>query len=126
MADFAHLGPFSELVAAARSQGPLFPAGYLDRDKAREILRFTLEDERPQEVELVRSWKADGVDGKELSWSIGFGPRTHAWLLQPADSRAPLPGIVALYDHGHYKFFGKEKIADGPEGALSAVQPFRD
>ena len=126
MADFVHLAPFSGLVEAARKQGPLFPVDCLDRGKAREVLRFTLEDERPRDVEVARSWRADGLDGEELSWTVGFGPRTHAWLLKPQSALAPLPGIVALYDHGHYKFLGKEKIADGPGGALSAVQPFRD
>jgi dienelactone hydrolase len=47
-------------------------------------------------------------------------------LLKPAGARGKLPGVVALYDHGNFKFFGKEKIADGPDGPLDAVQPFRD
>lgn len=123
---FAHLGPFSDFVEAARKQGPLFPSGHLDRSKAREILRFTLQDDRPHDVEVVRTWKADGLDGEEQSWTVGFGPRTHAWLLKPSNARGPLPGIVALYDHGHYKFFGKEKIADGPDGMVEGVQPYRD
>ena len=123
---FAHLGPFSDLVDAARKQGPLFPSAHLDRGKAREILRFTLQDDGPRDVEVIRTWRADGLDGEEMSWSVGFGPRTHAWLLKPSGASGPLPGILALYDHGHYKFFGKEKIADGPDSAIEAVQPFRD
>jgi dienelactone hydrolase len=123
---FAHLSPFSDLVDAARQQGPLFPSTRLDRSKAREILLFTLQDDQPRDVQVMRTWKADGLDGEELSWWVGFGPRTHAWLLKPSGSQGPLPGIVALYDHGHYKFYGKEKIADGPDGPIEAVQPFRD
>ena len=34
--------------------------------------------------------------------------------------------MVALHDHGHFKYCGKEKIADGPEGQLPVVEPFRD
>lgn len=123
---FAHLGPFSDFVEAARKQGPLFPSAHLDRNKAREVLRFTLNDDRPRDVEVLRTWKADGLDGEEVSWSVGFGPRTQAWLLKPSGARSPLPGIVALCDHGHYKFFGKEKVADGPDGMVEGVQPFRD
>ena len=37
-----------------------------------------------------------------------------------------MPGILALHDHGHFKFYGKEKIADGAEGPISALKPFRD
>jgi dienelactone hydrolase len=28
--------------------------------------------------------------------------------------QGPLPGVLALHDHSNFKFFGKEKIADGP------------
>ena len=88
---FAHLGPFSDFVEAARKQGPLFPSAHLDRDQAREILRFTLNADRPRDVEVLRTWKADGLDGEEISWSVGFGPPTHAWLLKPSGARGPLP-----------------------------------
>jgi len=36
-------------------------------------------------------------------------------LLKPAGATGRLPGIVALHDHGAFKYFGKEKIAEGPE-----------
>jgi dienelactone hydrolase len=123
---FTHLGPFSDFVEAARKQGPLFPPTHLDRSKAREILRFTLNNDQPRDVQVMRRWAGDGLDGEEISWFVGFGPRTHAWLLKPSGAPGPLPGIVALCDHGHYKFFGKEKIADGPDGRIEAVQPLRD
>ncbi len=96
------------------------------REVARKVLRFTLGDEQPHDLEVVRAWESDGVSGEELSWSVGFGPKTRAFLLKPAGARGKLPGVVALYDHGHFKFYGKEKIADGPEGPLDAVRPFRE
>jgi hypothetical protein len=46
--------------------------------------------------------------------------------LKPSGARESLPGILALHDHGHFKFYGKEKIADGPEGPIAALKPFRD
>ena len=123
---FTDLGPYSDIVAAVRAQGPLFPREFVTRDKAREVFNFTLGDEKPLDARRERSWKGDGVDGEEISWLVGFGPRTHALLLIPTGAQGKLPGIVALYDHGNFKFFGKEKIADGPDGPLAAVQPFRD
>jgi dienelactone hydrolase len=59
-------------------------------------------------------WERDGVAGEAVSWSVGFGPRTQAYVLKPARAQAPLPGVVALHDHSAFKFYGKEKIADGP------------
>jgi dienelactone hydrolase len=32
-----------------------------------------------------------------------------------------LPGVVALHDHAGFKFFGKEKIADGPQEPLPTI-----
>jgi dienelactone hydrolase len=44
--------------------------------------------------------------------------------LKPAGAGGPLPGIVALHDHGGFKFFGKEKIAEGLEDAPSVMRDF--
>ena len=124
---YRHLGPFSDLVAAAQSVRPLFPDPGDDvRERAARVLRFTLGDETPDGVRTDHRWSADGVDGEALSWSVGFGPRTEAYVLKPAGARGPLPGIVALHDHGHFKFFGKDKIADGPDGADPRLAGFRD
>jgi dienelactone hydrolase len=81
----------------------------------REVLGFCSGVEAPINFEAGDSWEHDGVAGEELSWSVGYGPRTTAWVLKPAGARARLPGIVALHDHGGFKWFGKEKIARGPE-----------
>lgn len=125
MAEFTHLGPFSELVAIAQQQRKLFPKEPLDRNKARELLGFMPNVREAADVQILRHWHNDGLEGEILSWSVGFGPRSEAFFLKPAGARR-LPGVVTLYDHGHYKFFGKEKIADGPDGPLDAVKPFRD
>lgn len=126
---YAHLGPYSDLVAAVQAQWPLFPSSPPSaetRRKAREVLRFTVADERPQDIRSERTWSDDGVDGEQVSWSVGFGPRTIAWVLKPAGQTSPLPGQLALHDHGHFKFFGKEKIADGPDGPVTSLNGFRD
>jgi len=65
------------------------------------------------------------VVGEEVSWSVGYGPRTTAWILRPDESRGPLPGVLALHSHDGYKYFGKEKIADGPDGPIPELTPLR-
>ena len=125
---FEHLGPFSDLVTAARALRPLFPSappGPETRRKAREVFRFTIGDEQPQEIRSERNWIADDVEGEEISWSVGFGPRTYAWVLKPAGVSSHLPAVVALHDHSAFKFFGKEKIADGPDGPAASLGAFR-
>ncbi len=126
---FQHLGPFSDWVAAARDRRELYPLaapGAATRDRAWEVLGFGGGDESPREVQVGACWERDGVSGEAVSWSVGYGPRTEGWLLKPAGATGPLPGIVALHDHGGFKFFGKEKIADGPDATPAVIAAFRD
>ena len=115
---YQDLGIYSDWVDEARRQGPLFPLalpGPETRQKLREVMGFINRPEIPVDVRLERSWERDGVEGEEVSWSVGYGPRTHAYVIKPAGIHTPLSGILALHDHGDFKFYGKEKIADGPE-----------
>jgi dienelactone hydrolase len=131
--EYRHLGSFSDWVEEARRQRELCPKaspGPETRRKFREVLGFCGGAESPLSVRSERTWGRDGVAGEEVSWSAGFGPRTHAYVLKPAGATDPLPGVLALHDHGGFKFYGKEKIADGPEGdipkdALPAIARFR-
>lgn len=126
--DYAHLGIFSDWVAAARTQQPLFPIAPPGPDtqaRLREVLGFCHADETARDLRVERRWRDGDLLGEELSWSVGFGPRTQAYLVRPADARGPLPGIVALHDHSDYKFYGKEKIADGPDGEAPGVGALR-
>jgi len=125
---YQHLGVFSDWVAAAREKQILFPVaapGPKTRDLIRESLGFCHGDENPMDVKVENMWEKDGVSGEEISWSVGFGPRTHAYVLKPANAKGPLPGIVALHDHSDFKFYGKEKIADGPQEILPLLNDFR-
>jgi dienelactone hydrolase len=120
MADYAHLGIYSDLVAAAGGTGALFPSappGPQTVQAVRESLNFSGLPEQPRDVQIEQCWERDGIAGEVISWSVGYGPRTAAWLLRPAGVSQPLPGVVALHDHGGFKFYGKEKIAEGPQPA---------
>ncbi|MEQ8699765.1 MAG: hypothetical protein RLT05_24800 [Bauldia litoralis] len=126
MPAYADLDVYTDLVEAARVSGPLFPETFVTPATVREALHFTGGSDAPLDVATVTRWSKDGVDGEEISWSVGYGPQTRAFFLKPAGATGRLPGIVALCDHGHYKFYGKEKIADGPDGPVDPVGPFRD
>ena len=41
-------------------------------------------------------WEAthDDVTTSQLSWQLGFGPRTTGWLARPAGSTEALPGVL--------------------------------
>jgi dienelactone hydrolase len=126
---YRHLGAFSDLVERLQETRPFFPRLGLpnvDRTKIREAVGFTFASEQPSDIQLGERWSFDGCVGEQVSWSVGFGPRTEAWILRPEGSSGPLPGVVALHDHGAFKFFGKEKIADGPLGPPANVRAFRE
>jgi dienelactone hydrolase len=112
---FKHLGPFSDLVSfseAARARS-LLSAPSLTPARVRELLGVDL-DSQPRDVQVDGRWTSDGVDGEEVSWSVGYGPRTQAWVLRPTGHKGPLPGVLTLHGHDSFKWNGKEKIADGP------------
>lgn len=52
----------------------------------------------------------DGLDIEFLTWQLPMGPKTEAVLLKPAGAKGPLPGILALHDHGGNKYLGWRKI----------------
>jgi dienelactone hydrolase len=63
-------------------------------------------------VQVQQSYVYDGLQVEELIWQLPYGPPTAATLLKPLGAKGPLPGVLALHDHGGRKYFGKEKIAD--------------
>jgi dienelactone hydrolase len=114
---YQHLGIYSDWVPEARRQWALWPAappGPATQTRVCEVLGFGAGPEIPRTVRVEGAWERDGLVGEELSWSVGYGPRTHAWVLKPASKHEPLPGIVALHDHGGFKYYGRQKIAQGP------------
>lgn len=114
---YQHLGIFSDLVDDARKQAPVFPLalpGKATQEKVREVLGYCNGPEFPLDVRIEQTWERDGLSGERITWWVGYGPRTEAFLLRPAGVTTPLPGIVALHDHGGFKFYGKEKISIGP------------
>jgi dienelactone hydrolase len=120
-----HLGEYTDLVDFAAAARPLFPDGGLSSAEIRELIGFAEAAPVAREVRVERRWSAGGVAGEQVSWSVGYGPRTVAWLLRPEGAGGPLPGVVALHGHDAYKYLGKEKIADGPDGTHPDVAVLR-
>ena len=115
---YQHLGLFSDWVAHAEKQRqlyPLAPPGADTQQKVRQALGVTGSPEVPIDIRIENRWQKDGLIGEAISWWVGYGPRTQAYLLRPAQMNGPLPGVLALHDHGGFKYYGKEKIADGPD-----------
>ncbi|MDZ4798655.1 MAG: acetylxylan esterase [Bryobacteraceae bacterium] len=61
-------------------------------------------------VTVTRKVEYDGLDIEFLTWQLPMGPPTEAVLLKPSGAKGPLPGILALHDHGGNKFLGWRKI----------------
>lgn len=115
---YQNLGIYSDIVSEASRHRQLYPLaspGPETQQKVKEVLGWCDLPEEPQEVRLERKWERDGLVGEELSWAVGYGPRTAAWVFKPAGASGPLPAVLALHDHGGFKVCGKEKIAEGPE-----------
>lgn len=71
---------------------------------------------------VTTDWKmtGDGVTTSQLSWQLGFGPRTRAWLVHPTEGPGPLPGLLALHCHGDSKFGGANRLVKLPRSHSSA------
>jgi dienelactone hydrolase len=72
------------------------------------------------QAQEVRRFSFDGLVIEELTWQLPYGPPTEAYFLKPQGAQEPLPGMLALHDHAHVKYFGKRKIARVSE----TVHPF--
>ncbi|MFG2073762.1 alpha/beta hydrolase family protein [Nonomuraea maritima] len=117
---------FAELAGVTEAQLGPYPA--LPGPELRAAARAAMGvlDLTAQDVRVERTWTAGDLHGEELSWTVGFGPRTRAYLLRPRDAEGPLPGVVALHCHAGMKWAGKEKIADGPEEPSPEVRRLRE
>ena len=80
---FRHLGVYSDWVEAAKSQVDLYPVaspGVQTRRHIRDALGFAGQEPWPREVRIEAAWERDGLAGEEVSWSVGYGPKTRAWV----------------------------------------------
>ena len=77
------------------------------------------------QVQVLNKAILDGIAIEELSWSLPYGPPTHAYFLKPVHATGSLPAVLALHDHGANKYFGKQKIADASPRTHPFIQNYR-
>jgi dienelactone hydrolase len=78
------------------------------------------------EVQVVERRALDGLTVEVLCWRLPAGPPTHAVFLKPEGADGPLPGVLALHDHGGLKYFGYRKIADDGSPLHPMLRPHRE
>ena len=128
-------GPWLDTLLAANEPGllsyrrPEFRDVAAWRAKARakllECLALPDSGGTPR-VEVVERNVVEGVEAEILRWQLPYGPPTDAVFLKPAGATGPLPGIVALHDHGGMKYFGYRKIADDGRPLHPMLRRHRD
>ena len=122
MSSHSMLGAYGSWAATLAGEGPNFlsfrhthwtdPAAWRPAARQRFRERVAMPDTGgAAESRIERQYEYDGVQVEELSWQLPYGPRTEAVLLKPAGARGPLPGVLALHDHGGHKFHGWQKIS---------------
>lgn len=79
------------------------------RRRVRECLLLPKAASAPRPT-IEHQFVYDGVAVEMLRWQLPYGPPTEAVFLKPANATGPLPGILALHDHGGRKYFGLRKI----------------
>ena len=129
------MGNYFDLAAdvAARQQ---YPLSYLSdrhgdadewRKKARAAVKSLLGYEPPEtplDPVLHDSYTKDGLAYSHVSYAQPFGPRTGGILLRPEHADGLLPGVLALHDHGGFKYYGKEKITE-PNGHPKIMEDYK-
>ena len=92
------------------------------RDEAVAFARMLLAEEPSPplpDVQVQGVWEHEGLVIEDLSWQLPYGPRTQAYFLKPVHTSAPLPGILALHDHGGKKNWGRHKLVEVPHIPLT-------
>jgi len=87
------------------------------RSKARaevfELLAFT-PPKTPLNATIDARRKEDHIVVETISYDMPYGPRAQGFFLYPKERSRKLPAVLALHDHGGFKYYGKEKITAIP------------
>lgn len=71
-----------------------------------------LPDPVPLNASIACKTERDGIIIETIRYEQPFGPTSESYFLYPAHASGPLPGVLALHDHGAFKYFGKEKLVE--------------
>jgi len=84
------------------------------RAKVFELLAFT-PLKTPLNATVDEQREESRITVENISYDMPYGPRTQGFFLYPKERRGKLPAVVALHDHGGFKYYGKEKITAIPD-----------
>ena len=79
------------------------------KSKVFELLSFEQKN-MPLKPKIEEKFIEDGLVIERISYALPYGRRTKGLFMYPVGSKGTLPAVVALHDHGGFKYFGKEKI----------------
>ncbi|MDR0569304.1 MAG: dienelactone hydrolase family protein [Spirochaetaceae bacterium] len=87
---------------------------HLIRGKVFDLLAYT-PPKRDLNARLISRSGRRGVQTERVAWDQPYGPPTEAYFLKPLEAQGKLPAVIALHDHGGFKYYGKEKLTALPE-----------
>jgi dienelactone hydrolase len=64
---------------------------------------------------LLKQFEYEGLSVELLAYDQPFGPPTEGFFLKPLGAEGKLPTVIALHDHGGFKYYGKEKLVAFPD-----------
>ena len=120
MAGKSIIGAYGKWAAGLRPEPPLLS---LRRDEFRSVsawrrkamakaLEFIAPPQsQAADVRVGRRFEFDGLAMEEVSWQLPYGPRTDGIFMKPEGAEGRLPAVLALHDHGGFKYMGWQKIA---------------
>ena len=79
----------------------------------------------PLDVQVLDQYEKDGLTYTLVSYASAFGPRTQGYLLRPVGASGKLPAVLAMHDHGGFKYYGKEKLTY-PKSHPAIMQEYKD
>jgi len=94
------------------------------RAAVKNLLSYT-PSKMPLDEMVHESYVKDGLLYKHVSYAQPYGPRTQGILMCPEKAGGILPGILALHDHGGFKYYGKEKIT-WPRNHPPIMEEYKD
>jgi len=92
--------------------------------EVKKLLSYTPKDV-PLDTKVLDEYEKDGLRYTHVSYAEPFGPRTEGILLRPVNATGKLPGVLAMHDHGGFKYYGKEKLTY-PKNHPDIMQEYKD
>jgi len=116
------IGVYYDLVSGIASSLEPPILSYLSRDwpdveqwrrdaraKVHELMAFE-PPEVPLDPRVHSTTEYEGLVIEEVSYEMPYGPRAHGLFAYPEGRNERLPAVLALHDHGGFKYYGKEKV----------------